>query len=157
MKPELNMNFYQNAQIYQSKPVLVARYRLGMENGWAVCFAYKSHEGFRFFDNLEAAMQFYWKKPKQEYRLSGESYVAECDYYEPVPVLYTPCLDKHKVSDYYCPEENFFVNDESSDYETGFLSEGIWIVKEADGSVRLWDENSKEAFFEEEPMKDEKD
>ena len=135
MKPTLNMQFYKDAQIYLSKPVLVARYRPGMENGWAVCFAYKSYEGFRYFNNLEAAMRFYWAKP--------------------VPVLYTPCLDKRKESDYYYPGPSVFMNDESVDYEVGFLSEGIWIIKENDGSVRLWDENSKEAFFEEVPEKNE--
>ena len=151
MKPTLNMQFYKEAQIYLSKPVLVARYRPGMENGWAVCFAYKSYEGFQYFNNLEAAMRFYWEKPDQAYIISGETHVVKCDYYEPVPVLYSLCQDKRTESDYYYPGPGVFVNDESVDYEVGFLSEGIWIVTENDGSVRLWDENSTEAFFEEEP------
>lgn len=155
MKPTLNMEFYKDAQIYLSKPVLAAKYRPGMENGWAVCFAYKSYEGFRYFNNLETAMCFYWEKPEQAYVLSGETHIVKCNYDMPVPVLYAPCLDKYKESDYYSPVETVFVNDESGDYEVGFLSEGIWLIKENDGSVRLWDENLKEAFFEKEPKKHE--
>ena len=155
MKPTLNMDFYKNAVIYQCQPVLTARYRPGMENGWAVCFSYKTYEGFRYFSEWEAAMQFYRKKPKQEYIISGESYVVECRYEEPTPVLYAPCYDKEKFNEYHYPYEHVFVNDESLDYEMGYLSEGIWIVREPDGSVRLWDENSKEAFFEEGPNLDE--
>lgn len=90
-------------------------------------------------------------KPDQACIISGETHVVKCDYYEPVPVLYTLCKDKRKESDYYYPGPSVFINDESGDYEVGFLSEGIWIVKENDGSVRLWDENSTEAFFEEAP------
>lgn len=149
----LNMNFYNNAKIYQGGPVLTARYLPGMENGWAVCFSYKSYEGFRIFDSLEEATQFYTEKPPQEYRLFGESHVVDCDYFEPVPVLYVKQDEKNSRNDYTYPAKSIFVNDETTKCEMAFLQEGIWIVKEVDGDVRLWDENSKEAFFEGNPCK----
>lgn len=155
MKASLNMNFYENAKVYHGKPVLTARYQPGMENGWAVFFTYKAYEGFRVFEHREEAAQFCAEKPLQEYRLFGESHVVECEYSEPVPVLYSMRNQQNMGNDYTYPAMNIFVSDESAEYEVAFLEEGIWIVKETDGNVRLWDENSKEAFFERNPRKNE--
>ena len=143
----LNKKFYDNAEIRQSKPVLAARYKPGMESGWAVCFAYKTYEGFRIFDDLESATEFYNQKPRQEYELFGQSHLVECDYYEPTPILHARLREKNARNDYTYPLKSLFVNDETSDYIIAFLQEGIWIVKEQDGTVRLWDENSGEAFY----------
>lgn len=146
----LNEVFKRNAKTYQSKPVKAARYKPGMENGFAVCFIYNGNEGFKFFDNLESAMQFYNKKSIQEYCIDGQIEFVECTYYAPAPIIYRRKSDEEKEYDFAhgYVAQTMLCNDELNDYDTFFLHDYTWIIQDMDGTVRVWEPvDSEETFF----------
>ena len=145
----LNDIFEENAKEYQTKPVRAAKYQPGMENGFAVCFSNSSDEGFRFFEDLKSAMNFYNEKPLQKQYVNGKIESVKCCYYEPVPVLLRKKTDTEKE---YGESEGFisqssFCNNEMDDYEVYFLYDNSWIILESDGSIRVWYPDSEETFF----------
>lgn len=147
---KLNEVFENNVKTYQTKPVLAARYKPGMENGYAVCFTYGYDEGYRFFDTLESAMQFYKEKPIQECCIDGQIELVKCKYYEPAPILYRRKSDEEKEYDisHGYAAQTMLCNDELNDHEVFFLHDYTWIIQELDGMVRVWDPvDLEETFF----------
>lgn len=146
---KLNDIFTKHSKEYQSKPVRAARYQPGMENSFAVCFSNFSDEGFRFFDDLKSAMQFYNEKPTQKQYVNGKIEAVKCYYYEPVPVLLRKKTDEERK---YVESQGFasystFCNNEMNDYEVYFLYDSSWIILKSDGTIRVWDPDSEETFF----------
>ena len=145
----LNTAFNENSKEYQTRPVRAAKYQPGMENSFAVCFSNFSDEGFRFFDDLESAMQFYEEKPAQNKYVNGKIEAVKCYYYEPAPVLFRKKTDeerKYEESEGFV-SQNSFCDNEIDDYEVYFLYDNSWIIQELDGSIRVWYPDSEETFF----------
>ena len=145
----LNAAFKENSKEYQTRPVRAAKYQSGMENAYVVCFSNFSDEGFRFFDDLESAMQFYKEKPAQKRYVGGKVETVECCYDEPMPVLLRKKTDeerKYEESEGFVSQSSF-CDDEIDDYEVYFLYDNSWIIRESDGTVRVWSPDSDESFF----------
>lgn len=145
----LNDIFKRNAKEYQTRPVRAAKYQPGLENAYAVCFSNCTDEGFRFFDDLESAMQFYKEKPAQKRYVGGKVETVECCYDEPMPVLLRKKTDEERK---YEESEGLvirssFCNDETDDYEVHFLYNNSWIIQDADGTIRVWSPCLDETFF----------
>ena len=145
----LNAVFKENSKEYATRPVRAAKYQPGMENSYAVCYSNFSDEGFRFFDDLESAMQFYNEKPAQKKYVNGKIETVKCFYYEPAPVLLRKKTDaerKYEESEGFVSQSSFCDN-EIDDYEVYFLYDNSWIIQESDGTTRVWSPDSEESFF----------
>lgn len=152
---QLNSIFQQNAKKYQTRPVIAAKYQLGMENGWMVYFTNKKtqekesmmHEGVQFFSSIEKAWKFINANEKQYIMDNGELVAMEVIYDPPKPVLCRKDADAiNKDGILLCFGEYAFVSDESCDYEFYILESDCWIIQDMN-SIRVWYPDSEETFF----------
>ena len=83
---------------------------------------------------------------------SGKLIETEVIYDVPEPVLYRK---DHNAKDldgiHFCFGKHAFISDESEDYEFYILNSNcdndVWIVLDANGNIRVWDNTSDELFF----------
>lgn len=157
---KLNNVFEHYAKVYMTKPVIAAKYQPGMGNGFCVHYSNletKKHEamrfeGIRFFPSEADAWEFINRKEKQYVKVNGVLTEIEAVYDMPEPVLYRKD-DNAKELDgiHFCFGEHAFISDESEDYEFYILNSNcdndVWIVLDANGNIRVWDNTSDELFF----------
>ena len=154
---KLNEIFNMNAKEYQTRPVIAAKYQPGMENGWIIYYEnkpvegknHKNYFGIRFFPTKDEAQKFIDANEKQ-YVMENDILVEmEIEYDSPLPVLYSKDFDPDNKGglsfgiDGACP----FHSNESEKYEFEILENESWIIKNMDGSVRVWHPDMDETFF----------
>lgn len=147
MDLKLNDVFEKNCRVFNARPVTAARYKKGMENGYQVCFTYGINEGFKFFATEQEAMEFYERKPLQQCLVDGSLQAVECKYNEPEPILYEPKTAVQMEEEGGCPLQSGLIEDESCYYNFFTLYEGSWIIKDSNGSVRVWDKDDLDSPF----------
>ena len=162
----LNEVFEKNAKIYQTKPVMAARYQPGMETGFAVYMTNKiinglsanQHEGFKFFDTEQEAWDYINADNPQYAEENGVLVEIPVEYDVPVPVLHRRETNPdNKVGFQNCFEGKFALkSNETEQYDFFILdyhhtTPNAWIVQDADGGIRVWDTDSpwscNELFF----------
>ncbi|MCB7194943.1 hypothetical protein, partial [[Clostridium] scindens] len=100
----LNDMFTQNAKVYQSRPVIAAKYKPGMETGFAVYMANQivnglraaQHEGFKFFDTEQEAWDYINADNPQYAEVNGTVIEIPVEYDPPMPVLHRKETDPEK-------------------------------------------------------------
>lgn len=162
----LNDIFKKSAKVYQTKPVLATKYKPGMETGFAVYFCNQvskerglsMHEGFKFFDTEKEAWDYINADNPQYAEEKGVLMEIPVEYDPPVPVLHRKETDPDKkVGFQNCFEGEYaFVSNETEQYDFFILdyhhtTPDVWIIQDADGSIRVWDTdfpgNCNELFF----------
>lgn len=152
----LNHAFYRDANKYYARPVIAARYQLGMENGWMVRYHGQAadngecnlYEGAGFFPDENSAWDFSNAKGKQCVNRNGMLVEMEVSYENPLPVLYREVTDgKNKGEEIQMFNHDAFLSDESCKYDYSILEPGCWIIQELDGTIRVWDRSMEESFF----------
>ena len=162
----LNNVFQKNAKVYQCRRVLATKYKPGMETGFAVYMTNQivnglraaQHEGFKFFDTEQEAWDYINADYKQYAEENGVLIEIPVEYDPPMPVLHRKETDPDKkVGFQNCFEGEYaFVSNETEQYDFFILdyhhtTPDVWIIQDADGSVRVWDTdfpgNCNELFF----------
>ena len=107
------------------------------------------HEGIRFFPTETEAWEYINANEKQYAMENGKLVGMEVEYDIPMPVLYTRdfCQGDKDSLPSYIEEENAFLSNETKDYEFEVLDEKSWIIKDMDGTVRVWHPDLEETFF----------
>ena len=131
MDVTLNKLFWDHAKVYQSKPVVAAKYQPGMENGWVVIYSYERAMGFKFFKEYREAKQYSEEKPTHMLITDHGLVEVKCFYDE-------PCGKESKKE---------FEDDEQGKYDVGFVGKDVFIIKDNGGSVRVWHNMGCESFF----------
>lgn len=155
----LNDLFKRNSKIYQSKPVRATKYQPGMESGFAVYMtnqivnglrAYQ-HEGFKFFDTEQEAWDYINADNKQYAEVNGVITEIPVEYDPPVPVLHRRETDpEKKVGFMDCFQGKYALKSNETEMYDFFILDyhhttpDIWIIQDADGSVRVWDKDYPE-------------
>ena len=146
----LNEVFEQNAKEYQTRPVKATKYQLGMENGWMLYMSnkpFKSNDiplyaGVKFFDTKEDAMQYVEANEPQHAMLNGELVECEVEYDLLRPVIYRKFSEGEEKLGVDMGIKGFtFVSDESEIYDFYILEENTWIILDADGNIRVWEQD----------------
>lgn len=155
----LNEVFEENAKIYQTKPVMAARYQPGMETGFAVYMTNRivnglsadQHEGFKFFDTEQEAWDYINADNKQYAEENGILVEVPVEYDAPVPVLHRKETNPDKkVGFQNCFEGKFALKSNETELYDFFILDyhhttpDAWIIQDADGGIRVWDEDSPE-------------
>lgn len=148
----LNDIFKENAKVYQTKPVRATKYQPGMETGWMVYMINKltkdikkqSHEGMKFFDTEQEALDYINADNKQYIKVDGVAVEIEVDYDAPVPVLHRKETDPGKKNSDWSFGEYALLSDETHMYDFYVLASVNWIIQDTDGTIRVWDHNSPE-------------
>ena len=155
----LNDAFKKNAKVYQTKPVLATKYKPGMETGFAVyiCnqttkeFRASQHEAMVFFDTEQEAWDYINANNPQYAEVDGVLVEVPVEYDAPVPVLHRRETNPdNKVGLQFCFEGKFALkSNETEQYDFFILdyhhtTPDTWIIQDADGSVRVWDEDYPE-------------
>ena len=157
---KLSSIFHENAKEYVTKPVMAAKYQPGMENGFCVHYSNLEikkadamrYEGIRFFPSKAEAWDFINRNEKQYAMENGKLIETEVIYGKPEPVLYRRDANAKDLDGiHFCFGEHAFMSDESEDYEFYILNTNcdndVWILLDADGNIRVWDNTSDELFF----------
>lgn len=152
---KLNDVFNKNARIYQTRPVMAAKYKPGMENGF--CVFYRSTgkqeghmlwEGMIFFSNKAEAWEFINKNEMQYVNIDGVSVGIKVEYEAPLPVLYRRDANAVNLDGMHFDfTGHAFLSDESEEYEYEILDDNSWIIKENDGKIRVWNPDFGGTFF----------
>lgn len=155
----LNDAFKKNAKVYQTKPVLATKYKPGMETGWVVyiCnqttkeFRDSQHEAMVFFDTKQEAWNYIHANNPQYAEIDGVLVEVPVVYDAPVPVLHRRETNPDKkVGLQFCFEGKFALKSNETEQYDFFILEcnhptpDTWIIQDADGSVRVWDEDYPE-------------
>ena len=154
---KLNGVFNRKSKEYQTKPVIAAKYVSGMETGYMVYFTNQAdgkrnamkYEGVRFFDTEREALCYARSEQKQYIMENGQKIEVTVLYDAPMPVLHKLIDDtgRHAGMDF---GENAFLSDESEKYDFFILEGDCWLIREFDGTVRVWYPDSGEPFFRDE-------
>lgn len=147
----LNDIFTQNAKEYQTRPVKAMKYQPGMENGWMLYMSNKpfktddmpkSHAGIKFFNTKEEAMQYVENNEPQYINLNGKLIESEVEYDLLRPVMYRKYTEGEERLGVDMGIKGFtFVSDESELYDFYILEENTWIILDADGNIRVWEQD----------------
>ena len=155
----LNDLFKRNAKIYQTKPVRATKYQPGMETGFAVYMTNQivnglsadQHEGIVFFDTEKEAWDYINADNKQYAEENGVLVEVPVEYDAPVPVLHRRETNPDKkVGFQNCFEGKFALkSNETEQYDFFILdyhhtTPDTWIIQDADGNIRVWDEDYPE-------------
>lgn len=158
-KFQLNNLFEENAKVYQSKPVRATKYQPGMESGFAVYMTNKivngltvnQHEGFKFFDTEQEAWDYINADNKQYAEVNGVITEIPVKYDNPVPVLHRKETDpEKKVGLQMCFEgKHALKSNETEQYDFfilnwNYTTPDTWIIQDADGGIRVWDQDCPE-------------
>lgn len=156
----LNQIFQHNAKEYATRPVKAMKYQPGIENAWMVYFESESlngkksrYFGVKFFPTKDKAQTFIDADDKQYVIENGVSVgmKVKCD--DPLPVL---CREKSDMESnkgvLFRFGDKAFISDESEKYEfyildCEWMSNDIWLIQDANGNLRVWDNSSEETFF----------
>ena len=156
---QLNNLFEENAKIYQTKPVRATKYQPGMETGWVVYMVNQivnglradQHEGMVFFDTEKEAWDYINADHKQYAEENGVLMEIPVIYDSPIPVLHRKETDSKKKVGFvnFIECEYAFISDETEMYDFFILgcdhdTPDTWIIQDADGGIRVWDEDSPE-------------
>ena len=159
----LNDVFEKNAKVYQTKPVLATKYKPGMENGWMAHFTNKAlkakgtslHEGVKFFDTEQEALDYIKADNKQYAEENGVLVEIPVEYDPPMPVLYRKETNQDKKVGLvdYIEEKTALKSNETDQFDFFILSyyyqtPDTWIIQDADGGIRIWDEDYPECCSE---------
>ena len=153
----LNSVFQDNAKEYTTRPVMAMKYQPGVENGWMAYYENKPVEGknhkiyfgIRFFPTKGEAQKFIDANEKQYAIENGVPIEMEAEYDVPLPVLYSKDFDQDKKGGLSfgieggCP----FNSNESEKYEFEILENESWIIRDMDGSIRVWNPDMDVTFF----------
>ena len=154
----LNDIFKENAKVYQTKPVRATKYKPGMETGWVVYMQNKPegdlennlHEGVKFFETEQEALDYINADHKQYINKNGIFLEIEVMYETPMPVLHRK--ETHPSKNCYWRIGTYaLLSDESLMYNFYILEPDSWIIQDADGTVRVWEHDNSahynESFF----------
>ena len=156
---QLNKVFEENAKVYQTKPVLATKYKPGMETGWLVYMCNKvtkeleasQHEGMVFFDTEQEAWDYIHADYKQYAEENGVLVEVPVVYDAPVPVLHRRETNPDKkVGFQNCFEGLFALKSYETEHYDFFILDyhhttpDTWIIQDADGNIRVWDEDYPE-------------
>lgn len=152
----LNGVFNCNAKVYQTRPVIAAKYVPGMETGYMVYFANKAdnrrktmqYEGVKLFQTESEAWDYINANDKQYILENGKLIEIAAGYDEPRPVLHRLLegAGKRDGMDFGFGS-SAFLSDESGQYDIFVLEGNSWIIQEPDGNVRVWYPELEETFF----------
>lgn len=146
----LNDIFGQNAKVYQTRPVRAMKYQEGMENGWMIYMSnkpFKSNDipvyaGIKFFDTKEDVMRYVEANEPQYAMYKGELLECEVEYDLLRPVMYRKYTDGEERLGVDMGIKGFtFVSDESEIYDFYILEDSTWIILDADGNIRVWEQD----------------
>lgn len=146
----LNEIFENNAKVYQTKPVRAMKYQSGMENGWIIYMSSKTSDdvdnptyaGIKFFNTEEDAMRYIEVNEPQYIMLNGELVECEVDYDLLRPVIYHKLADgEQRTGIDFGIKGHTFVSDESAMYDFFILEDTTWIIQDADGNIRVWEQD----------------
>ena len=155
----LNDVFEKNAKVYQTKPVLATKYKPGMESGWLVYMYNKvtkelranQHEGMKFFDTEKEAWDYINADNPQYAEVNGTVIEVPVVYDPPVPVLHRKETDPDKKVGFRdCFQGKYALkSNETEQYDFFILdyhhtTPDTWIIQDADGNIRVWDEDYPE-------------
>lgn len=146
----LNEIFEQNAKIYQTRPVKAMRYQSGMENGWMLYISNKpykpndipTHAGVKFFDTKEDAMRYVEANKPEYMNINGELVASEVEYDLLRPVMYRKLAEgEERLGVDFALGEYVFISDEQRFYDFYILEDSTWIILDADGNIRVWEQD----------------
>lgn len=147
----LNDVFEKSAKVYQTKPVRATKYKPGMENGWMVYFSHEPYAGVKFFPTEADARKFIEANEKQYVNIDGKRIGFDVQYDLLKPVLLRKTVDpENKVGGDFCLGEYAFESNENDDYDFYDLDENQWLIQDADGNIRVWEDFNMgwgESFF----------
>lgn len=156
----LNDVFKRNAKVYQTKPVLATKYKPGMETGWLVYMCNKvtnelsasQHEGMKFFDTEQEALDYINADNKQYAEINGVVTEIPVVYDPPVPVLHRKETNpNNKVGFKDCFNGKYALKSNETDMYDFFILDynhttpDTWIIQDSDGNIRVWDEDYPES------------
>ena len=156
---QLNNLFEENAKVYQTKPVRATKYQPGMETGWVVYMVNQivnglradQHEGMVFFDTKQEAWDYINADNPQYAEVNGVITEIPVEYNAPWPVLHRKETDPEKKTGLQiCFEGEYALKSNETEMYDFFVLDcdhsnpDSWIIQDADGSVRVWDEDSPE-------------
>lgn len=156
----LNDVFKRNAKVYQTKPVLATKYKPGMETGWLVYMCNKvtnelsasQHEGMKFFDTEQEALDYINADNKQYAEINGVVTEIPVVYDPPVPVLHRKETNpNNKVGFKDCFNGKYALKSNETDMYDFFILDynhttpDTWIIQDSDGGIRVWDEDCPES------------
>ena len=157
---QLSSVFQQNAKEYVTRPVRAAKYQPGMENGFCVHYSSTEtytrenmmYEGIRFFPSEADAWEFINKSEKQYVKVNGVLTEIDVVYDKPEPVLYRKDDNVEELDGiHFCFGKHAFISDESEDYKFYILNSNcdndVWIIRDMNGNIRVWDCTMEELFF----------
>lgn len=160
---KLNNVFQKNAKVYQTRPVIAAKYKPGMETGFAVYMTNQivnglraaQHEGFKFFDTEQEAWDYINADYKQYAEENGVLIEIPVEYDPPMPVLHRKETDPDKkVGFQNCFEGKYALKSNETEMYDFFILDyhhttpDAWIIQDADGRIRVWDTDSLECYGE---------
>ena len=140
----LNELFEQKAKVYQTRPVRAMKYQEGMENGWMLYMSNKSniYAGIKFFDTKEEAMRYVEANNPEYININGKLIEDTVQYDFIKPVMYRKYIEGEKRLGVDMGIKGFtFVSDESEIYDFYILEENTWIILDAEGNIRVWEQD----------------
>ena len=150
----LNDIFEQNAKVYQTRPLKAMKYQKGMENGWMLYMSNKlksddtptsyptSYAGIKFFDTEEDAMRYVEANKPEYMNINGKLVESNVEYDLLRPVMYRKYTEGEVRLGVDMGIKGFtFVSDESEIYDFFILEENTWIILDADGNIRVWEQD----------------
>ena len=155
----LNDAFKKNAKVYQTKPVLATKYKPGMETGWVVYMCNKvtkefrasQHEAMVFFDTKQEAWNYIHANNPQYAEVDGVLVEVPVVYDPPVPVLHRKETDPDKKVGFRdCFQGKYALKSNQTEQYDFFILDyhhttpDTWIIQDADGNIRVWDEDYPE-------------
>lgn len=156
---QLNNLFEENAKVYQTKPVRATKYQPGMETGWVVYMVNQivnglradQHEGMVFFDTKKEAWDYINANNPQYAEVNGVITEIPVEYNAPWPVLHRRETNPEKKAGLQmCFEGEYALKSNETEMYDFFIlgcdhdAPDSWIIQDADGGIRVWDEDSPE-------------
>lgn len=142
--------FGQKAKVYQTRPVRAMKYQSGMENGWMLYMSNKpfnntgihSHDGVKFFDTREEGMKYVEANKPEYIMIDGEMVECEVEYSLLKPVMYRKLAEgEERLGVDFGLGDYVLVSDEQRYYDFYILEENTWIILDADGNIRVWEQD----------------
>lgn len=146
----LNDVFTQNAKEYQTRPVKAMKYQPGMENGWMLYMSNKPynntgihcHDGVKFFDTKEDGMRYVEANKPEYIMINGKTVECEVEYSLLKPVMYRKLAEgEERLGVDFGLGDYVLVSDEQRYYDFYILEENTWIILDADGNIRVWEQD----------------
>lgn len=142
--------FEQNAKVYQSRPLRAMRYQPGMENGWMLYMSNKpydnkgghSHAGVKFFDTKEDGMIYVEANEPEYIMIDGKMVECEVEYSLLRPVMYRKLAEgEERLGVDFCLGDYVLASDEQRYYDFYIMEDSTWIILDADGKIRVWEQD----------------